>query len=57
MAASAQLQTDSSSREAERQERKRQLRGLLLLAVVALVFSLLRAGLGRVFTHGWWRLW
>ena len=57
MAASTQLQTDSTNREAERQERKRQLRGLLILAIAALVFSLLRAGLGRVFTHGWWRLW
>jgi len=36
-------------------ERRRQLRGLLLLAVAVLVFSLLRAH--NVFTEGWWRLW
>lgn len=42
-------------REAE--ERRRQMRGLLLLAVVAIAFVLLRFGLARVFTPGWWRLW
>jgi hypothetical protein len=31
--------------------------GLLLLAVAALLFAVLRAGVGRVFTSGWWRLW
>jgi hypothetical protein len=38
-------------------ERRRQLRGLILLAVLAIGFSILRAGVGRVFTPGWWRLW
>jgi len=39
-------------------ERRRQVRGLLLLALAVLVFSLLRAGLHHVFTPaGWWRLW
>ena len=38
-------------------ERRRHLRGLLLLAVAALVFILLRFGPARVFTPGWWRLW
>jgi hypothetical protein len=38
-------------------ERRRQLRGLFLLAIAILVFSLLRAGLHNVFTPGWWRLW
>jgi hypothetical protein len=38
-------------------ERRRQIRGLLLLAAVVLVFSLLHAGLHTVFTPGWWRLW
>jgi hypothetical protein len=39
-------------------ERRRQLRGLLLLALAILLFSLLRVGLHRVFTPaGWWRLW
>jgi hypothetical protein len=32
-----------------------QVRGLLWLVV--LVFNLWRAGLHRVFTPGWWRLW
>lgn len=36
-------------------ERRRQIRGLLLLAAVVLLFSLLRAD--HVFTPGWWRLW
>ncbi len=38
-------------------ERRRQVRGLLLLAVAILIFSLLRAGVHAVFTPGWWRLW
>ena len=38
-------------------ERRRQIRGLLLLAAVILIFSLLRSGLHHVFTPGWWRLW
>ena len=42
---------------AEQQERRRQTRGLLLLALAAIVFAILRAGAHRVFTQGWWRLW
>jgi hypothetical protein len=38
-------------------ERRRQIRGLLVLAVAILIFSLLRAGVHNVFTPGWWRLW
>jgi hypothetical protein len=38
-------------------ERRRQIRGSLLLAAAILLFTLLRAGLPRVFTSGWWRLW
>jgi hypothetical protein len=38
-------------------ERTRQIRGLLLLAAVVLVFILLRAGPHNVFPSGWWRLW
>lgn len=38
-------------------ERRRQIRGLLLLATSAIVFAIFRAGLHRVFTLGWWRLW
>jgi len=53
-------QADQSSKEApspEQLERRRQVRGLLLLALAAIVFAILRAGLHRVFTTGWWRLW
>ncbi len=39
------------------QERRRQVRGLLLIACAVLVFSVLRAGVHRVFTVGWWHLW
>jgi len=39
------------------QERKRQVRGLMLLAFAVLLFCILRAGIGRVFPAGWWRLW
>lgn len=38
-------------------ERTRQARGLMLLAFAAIAFTLLRFGLHRVFTPGWWRLW
>ena len=39
------------------QERRRQVRGSLLLAFGVLIFSLWRFGFDRVFTQGWWRLW
>ena len=35
----------------EQLERSRQVRGLLLLAVAAILFDILRAGVG------WWRIW
>lgn len=38
-------------------ERSRQVRGLLLLALAVIVFSVVRFGAGRIFTPGWWRLW
>ena len=38
-------------------ERRRQIRGLLLLALAAIVFAILRAGIHNVFTRGWWHLW
>jgi len=41
----------------ERAERSSFLRALLVLAVVVLVASIWRAGLDRVFVHGWWRQW
>jgi hypothetical protein len=42
-------------KERERIERRSVVRGLILLAVLVLVGSILHAGLGRVFVHGWWR--
>jgi len=44
-------------KNAEVAERRRQVRGLLVLAAIAIAFSILRAGVHRVFTVGWWRLW
>jgi hypothetical protein len=38
-------------------ERRRQVRGLLLLALVALVFAIVRAGVHNVFSRGWWQVW
>ncbi|QNI37320.1 hypothetical protein [Edaphobacter albus] len=38
-------------------ERRRQVRGLVLLAFGVLLFSILRAGVHHVFPAGWWRLW
>lgn len=39
------------------QERRRQVRGLLVLALAALAFAILRFGPQRVFPPGWWRVW
>jgi hypothetical protein len=39
------------------QERKRQVRGLMLVAFAVLLFCILRKGVGNVFPAGWWRLW
>jgi len=39
----------------EKAERRSMVRGLILLAIVLLVGSAARAGLDRVFVHGWWR--
>jgi len=38
-------------------EQRSLLRGLILLAVVILIASLMRAGVGRLFVHGWWNQW
>lgn len=43
--------------EAEAVERRRQLRGLLWLAVLILAASVARAGVQNVLSPGWWRLW
>jgi hypothetical protein len=40
-----------------RLERRSLLRGLILLAVVIVIVSVARAGLGRLFVPGWWRQW
>jgi hypothetical protein len=41
-------------------ERRRQVRGLVYLAISALAFALVRAiwhsGVHSVFPHGWWRI-
>lgn len=44
-------------REREAVESRGQVRALLLLAIVVLLFSVARAGMGRVFVPGWWRQW
>ena len=47
----------TSYSKTEQLERRRQLRGLILLAIAVIAFTVLRAGMHRVFTPGWWRLW
>jgi len=49
--------TPPEQHSAHDQQRRRQVRGLLLLALAALVFAVLRAGAGHAFGPGWWRLW
>jgi len=39
----------------EKAERRSVVRGLILLALFVLLGSMVRAGLDRVFVHGWWR--
>lgn len=53
--ARAERQEHRSKREVL--ERLSVVRGLIVLAVVALMFSVARAGLDRVFVQGWWRQW
>ena len=36
-------------------ERRSMVRGLIVLAVLVMVGSIVRAGLDRVFVPGWWR--
>jgi hypothetical protein len=40
-----------------RLEQRSLLRGLILLAVVILIASLVRAGFGRLFVPRWWTQW
>lgn len=53
----AQDEQDKYLAERESIERRSVLRGLLLLALVALAASIVRAGLHRGFMPGWWRPW
>jgi hypothetical protein len=39
----------------EELERRSVVRGVLIVVCVVLVFSIARAGMGRVFLPGWWR--
>jgi len=48
---------DTYHRDREHAERRRQLRGLLILVFVVIAVSIARAGLGRVFPPSWWHLW
>ena len=41
--------------EREKTERRSVVRGLILMSVLVLLGSVVRAGLDRVFVHGWWR--
>ncbi len=50
-----QQQKHRNKREA--MERRSVVRGLIVLAVLAMGWSIARAGLDRVFVHGWWRQW
>ena len=53
----AQAEQQVRLRALEGSERRSVVRGLIVLAVVALAWSIARAGWGRVFVHGWWRQW
>ena len=51
----AELERATYLRERERLESLSVVRGLILLAMLVLLASMVRAGFGRVFVHGWWR--
>jgi hypothetical protein len=57
MPTSSRTGRSQAAAEAVRLERRRQVRGLLLLALAAILCAILRAGPHRVFTAGWWRVW
>jgi hypothetical protein len=42
-------------KQREQLERRSMLRSLILIALLVLARSIARAGLERVFVHGWWR--
>ncbi len=39
------------------EERRSQLRFLLIAALAAILFAIVRAHPSRIFNPGWWRLW
>ena len=49
------VEFDAYRREREAVERRSMVRALILMAIVALVGSIVHAGLDRVFVQGWWR--
>lgn len=53
----AQAERREYLEERESLERNSVLRGLTLLALLALVISLVRAGVDRAFYAGWWKQW
>jgi hypothetical protein len=55
--ASAREEHDAYVQGRERMEHIGILRALLVLGVVVLMGSVWRAGLDRVFVHGWWKQW
>ena len=52
-----QAEWEAYRREREGAERRSALRGSVLLALLVLLVSLLRAGADRAFYTGWWRQW
>ena len=51
----AELERKTCLRGRETLEARSVVRGLILLAIVVLLASMIRAGFGRVFVHGWWQ--
>jgi hypothetical protein len=57
LATIANLTPSQSQYTPHQTERRRQIRGLLLLAFAVLAFSVLHAGIHNVFHPGWWHPW
>jgi len=53
----AQAKQQVRLRALEGSERRSMVRGLIVLAALALAWSIARAGWARVFVHGWWKQW
>ena len=51
----AELERKAYFHQREQLEHRSLVRGLLLLALLVLAVSIVRAGLDRVFLPGWWR--